>query len=767
MARVTQARPAGSRTGPTGRRSARGWPPRSSTPGSRCGRTSGPFSTSALHGASSHCSPAAGSRGEDHLLRAAARRRWPTSGGSLGPRVEAHETAIGAKAGTATINVSGSDDSSSLLPIGERQVREFPGTAAVDSIEVRVATLDEILEAPAGQALPAEGRRPGTRARCPEGRGPDARIGRRSPDRVLVRRALRRPAAGRRDRAPDARSRPQAGRASTRSSTRPTAPRSRPTSSSAATEPPRRADPLSQLTGKSLDSCRNDRIRQAGLCDRRRLLRHHRVPELLAEGIAFDCFEMGSPIGGNWRYENDNGLSAAYQLPAHQHLPPDDGLRGIPMPETTRTTRTTSRSPLLRRLRRPFRLPRPDPISRPRCFGRPGRGGAGRSPFETLRQTRARLLRRDGRQRPPLGRPLARARLPGIGQFRRRRRSTCTTTGRPTCSRAGGCSCSGSATPPATSPSNPRGPPRDSPGDATGSLMSRSTSSENPPTSNPRADPGCRCRPAGRFSTDPAALAGRLEGLRPSPARPQGPPRTPDRFLRPVAAARPWRHRGEAEHRPFRGDRVLFIDGTQEVDLVIYCTGYKITFPFFDHELICTRQPVPLYRRVASPDHPGPLLHRPGPAARGDHAAGRGPVRVGRRPARRAIARSRTARRWPGRSRARSSDDEALRRLEAPHDPGRLPPLLADDVARAGTVEGPRRFRLTHPAFVGRVGDRPGPPPCGSRRGPWGIPGSGDGAGPSLLPCHRGPRPRAAGRPAEQVDHPDDRNLQEHEQEKK
>ena len=30
-------------------------------------------------------------------------------------------------------------------------------------------------------------------------------------------------------------------------------------------------------------------------------------------GIAFDCFERGSGIGGNWRYNNDNGLSSAYR----------------------------------------------------------------------------------------------------------------------------------------------------------------------------------------------------------------------------------------------------------------------------------------------------------------------------------------------------------------------------------------------------------------------------------------------------------------------
>jgi len=34
---------------------------------------------------------------------------------------------------------------------------------------------------------------------------------------------------------------------------------------------------------------------------------------LQARGIPFDCFEKGSFIGGNWRYENDNGMSAAYR----------------------------------------------------------------------------------------------------------------------------------------------------------------------------------------------------------------------------------------------------------------------------------------------------------------------------------------------------------------------------------------------------------------------------------------------------------------------
>jgi len=36
--------------------------------------------------------------------------------------------------------------------------------------------------------------------------------------------------------------------------------------------------------------------------------------QVLAEReIEFDCFEMGSDVGGNWRYENDNGVSSAYE----------------------------------------------------------------------------------------------------------------------------------------------------------------------------------------------------------------------------------------------------------------------------------------------------------------------------------------------------------------------------------------------------------------------------------------------------------------------
>lgn len=61
---------------------------------------------------------------------------------ALGRRAEVRRVALGEAPGRATIHISARDDSSSLLPIGERQVSEFPGTAAVGTREVTVSTLD-------------------------------------------------------------------------------------------------------------------------------------------------------------------------------------------------------------------------------------------------------------------------------------------------------------------------------------------------------------------------------------------------------------------------------------------------------------------------------------------------------------------------------------------------------------------------------------------------------------------------------------------------
>ncbi len=55
------------------------------------------------------------------------------------------------------------------------------------------------------------------------------------------------------------------------------------------------------------------------------------------------------------------------------------------------------------------------------------------------------------------------------------------------------------------------------------------------------------------------------------------------------------------------GRAVRFADGSEEeIDLVVYCTGYKITFPFFDPNLISAKDNrLPLYKRVVSAEHPG------------------------------------------------------------------------------------------------------------------------------------------------------------------
>ena len=58
----------------------------------------------------------------------------------------------------------------------------------------------------------------------------------------------------------------------------------------------------------------------------------------------------------------------------------------------------------------------------------------------------------------------------------------------------------------------------------------------------------------------------------------------------------------------FTGGRtVRFVDGSEEeVDLVVYCTGYKITFPFFDPVVLAAPDNrLLLFRRVASVERPG------------------------------------------------------------------------------------------------------------------------------------------------------------------
>ncbi|MBX3225983.1 MAG: NAD(P)-binding domain-containing protein [Labilithrix sp.] len=51
------------------------------------------------------------------------------------------------------------------------------------------------------------------------------------------------------------------------------------------------------------------------------------------------------------------------------------------------------------------------------------------------------------------------------------------------------------------------------------------------------------------------------------------------------------------------GDLVRFVDGSvEEADVIVYCTGYKVTFPFFDEALVAAKDnDLPLFLRVFDP----------------------------------------------------------------------------------------------------------------------------------------------------------------------
>jgi hypothetical protein len=55
---------------------------------------------------------------------------------------------------------------------------------------------------------------------------------------------------------------------------------------------------------------------------------------LQARGIDFDCFEAGSSVGGNWRYENDNGMSSAYRSLHINTSRRVMAFKALPMPES-------------------------------------------------------------------------------------------------------------------------------------------------------------------------------------------------------------------------------------------------------------------------------------------------------------------------------------------------------------------------------------------------------------------------------------------------
>lgn len=61
------------------------------------------------------------------------------------PSVRLYEVAVGPKEDDATMYVSQREDSSSLLPIADRQVQVFPGTELKETRTIRVAPLDKFV----------------------------------------------------------------------------------------------------------------------------------------------------------------------------------------------------------------------------------------------------------------------------------------------------------------------------------------------------------------------------------------------------------------------------------------------------------------------------------------------------------------------------------------------------------------------------------------------------------------------------------------------
>ena len=55
------------------------------------------------------------------------------------------------------------------------------------------------------------------------------------------------------------------------------------------------------------------------------------------------------------------------------------------------------------------------------------------------------------------------------------------------------------------------------------------------------------------------------------------------------------------------GDRVCFVDGTSApADLIVWATGYRVSFPFLDDDLLSvTNNNLPLWKRTVHPDLPG------------------------------------------------------------------------------------------------------------------------------------------------------------------
>ena len=333
-------------------------------------------------------------------------------------------------------------------------------------------------------------------------------------------------------------------------------------------------------------------------------------------------------------------------LALHQHLAADDAVRQLPdagrLPGLS-APRADSR--LLRRLRRPLRLPRPDPLQHRGRADRAGRRGA--LDGHDQRRRVGRLRRRVRRERPPLEPEMARAALPGPGDLHRRAAPLAPL---PRAGRALRGEARARARHRQLRDRHLRRDLASHRDDLPGHASRRA---RDPQVHRGQADRRARAAldvapavPGHALVLHAPAEAdpGQDGGLRAAEARPQARRGTSHDLLGPAVADRPRAHHPEAEHRAHRRrDGALRgrLERRDRHDRLVHRLPDHVPVPRLrgDDE---RRQPRAALPARGAPRPPGALLHRAGAAARRDHADRRAPGRSGSATSSRGRCRSRT-----------------------------------------------------------------------------------------------------------------------------
>ena len=219
--------------------------------------------------------------------------------------------------------------------------------------------------------------------------------------------------------------------------------------------------------------------------------------QVLARGGSPSTASRRARVGGNWRYENDNGMSSAYRslhintsrrVMAYKSLPMPDHYPDYPEP--------LADGRLLRRFADHFGLRGEDHLphrGRRRSSRSTARlGGDRRGPRRGARPT---ATARSWSPTATTGTRAGRSRPSPAPTSSRASRSTPTTTASPTSARQAGARARASATPPSTSRSSRRGSPRrPSSPCAAAPTSCRSTSTASRSTKRRQPDHVADCR---------------------------------------------------------------------------------------------------------------------------------------------------------------------------------------------------------------------------------------------------------------------------------